>query len=84
MASATIANPVELAERLTGLDDIALVERDGSPQARRKIAIWNPPLVDEALGVRRSSLAEAADVLVDLVRQRRRTICFIKSRKASS
>jgi DEAD/DEAH box helicase domain-containing protein len=59
MASATIANPVELAERLTGLDDIALVESDGSPKARRKIAIWNPPLVDEALGVRRSSLAEA-------------------------
>jgi DEAD/DEAH box helicase domain-containing protein len=82
LASATIANPGELASRLTGLDDIALVERDGSPRARRRIAIWNPPLVDEALGVRRSSLAEAADVLVDLVRQGARTICFIKSRKA--
>jgi DEAD/DEAH box helicase domain-containing protein len=81
LASATIANPVELAERLTGLEDIALVERDGSPKARRKIAIWNPPLVDEALGVRRSSLAEAADVLVGLVREGARTICFIKSRK---
>jgi len=82
MASATIANPVELAERLTGLDGIALVERDGSPRARRKIAIWNPPLVDEAIGARRSSLGEAADVLVDLVREGARTICFIKSRKA--
>jgi len=82
LASATIANPVELAERLTGLEEIALVERDGSPRARRRIAIWNPPLVDEALGVRRSSLAEAADVLVDLVREGARTICFIKSRKA--
>ena len=35
LASATIANPVELAERLTGLDDVALVDRDGSPGARR-------------------------------------------------
>jgi DEAD/DEAH box helicase domain-containing protein len=81
-ASATIANPVELAERLTGLDEVALVERDGSPRARRRIAVWNPPLVDEALGTRRSALAEAADLLVDLVREGARTICFIKSRKA--
>ena len=43
-ASATIANPVELAERLTGLDDVALVDRDGSPGARRQIAMWNPPV----------------------------------------
>jgi DEAD/DEAH box helicase domain-containing protein len=82
MASATIANPVELAEKLTGVDDIALVERDGSPRARRRIAIWNPPLIDEDLGSRRSSLAEAADILVDLIKGGSRTICFIKSRKA--
>src|SRR4051794_18192970 len=82
MASATIANPVELAERLTGLDDIPLVENDGGPKARRRIAIGNPPLVDEALGVQRSALAEAADVIVDLVKADTRSICFIKSRKA--
>jgi len=82
MASATIANPLELAERLTGLEDFALVDRDGSPQARRRIAVWNPPLTDAAIGARRSSLAEAADVLVDLVRAGARTICFIRSRRA--
>src|SRR3712207_4497370 len=82
MASATIANPVELAERLTGVEPIAQVSEDGSPKARRKIALWNPPLEDEDLGARRSSLAEAADILVDLVRGGARTICFIKSRKA--
>jgi DEAD/DEAH box helicase domain-containing protein len=82
LASATIANPVELAERLTGLDDIPLVDRDGAPRSRRRIAVWNPPLVDEALGVRRSALAEAADIVVDLVKRDARTICFIKSRKA--
>ena len=82
MASATIANPQELAERLTGLDDIALVENDGSPKARRRIAMWNPPLEDEALGIRRSALGEAADMIVRLVKEGARTICFIKSRKA--
>jgi DEAD/DEAH box helicase domain-containing protein len=82
LASATVANPVELAERLTGLDDVALVERDGSPGARRQIAMWNPPVVDEALQIRRSALAEAAELIAELVRQGARTICFIKSRKA--
>src|SRR5688500_2876287 len=82
MASATIANPVELAERLTGVEGFSLVERDGSPRARRRIAVWNPPLVDEDIGARRSALAEAADILTDLIRGGARTICFIKSRKA--
>src|SRR3954468_21515639 len=82
MASATIANPVDLAEGLTGLEDFSLVDRDGSPGAARQIAIWNPPLVDEALGARRSALAEAADLVAELVEQGARTICFIKSRRA--
>jgi DEAD/DEAH box helicase domain-containing protein len=82
MASATIANPVELAERLTGVEGFRLVDRDGSPRARRRIAVWNPPLIDEDIGARRSSLAEAADMLADLVQAGARTICFIKSRKA--
>jgi DEAD/DEAH box helicase domain-containing protein len=81
LASATIANPVDLAQRLTGLDDVALVDRDASPGARREIAMWNPPLTDEALGLRRSAWAEAADIVFDLVTQDARTICFIKSRK---
>jgi DEAD/DEAH box helicase domain-containing protein len=82
LASATIANPVELAERLTGLEEIALVDRDGSPGARRQIAMWNPPLTDEALGTRASALAEAASIVTELAQRGARTICFIKSRKA--
>ncbi|HEX3910584.1 MAG TPA: DEAD/DEAH box helicase [Solirubrobacteraceae bacterium] len=81
MTSATIANPLELAERLTGLEDVGLIERDGSPAPERRIAVWNPPLTDEALGARRSALGEAAELLAELVREGARTICFIKSRK---
>ncbi len=81
LTSATIANPVELAERLTGLQDVQLIDADGSPAPRRKIAVWNPPLTDEALGTRRSALAEAADLLARLARDGARTICFMKSRK---
>jgi DEAD/DEAH box helicase domain-containing protein len=82
LASATVANPLELAQRLTGLDEIALVDEDGAPSAQRTIAMWNPPLLDEALGTRASALSEAADLFADLVAAGSRTICFIKSRKA--
>ncbi|HEY4096164.1 MAG TPA: DEAD/DEAH box helicase [Baekduia sp.] len=81
LASATIANPVELAERLTGLDGFRHVQRDGSPGAARQIAMWNPPVTDEALQTRRSALGEAAEMVTELVVKGARTICFVKSRK---
>ena len=81
LASATIANPVELAEQLTGLPAFTLVAHDGAPRAARRIAMWNPPLLDEQLGVRASALAEAAELFSELVSAGARAICFIKSRK---
>ena len=71
LASATIANPVELAERLTGLEDVRLIDEDGSPAPQRRIAVWNPPLTDEGLGTRSSALGEAAGLLARLVRRGR-------------
>lgn len=80
LTSATIANPSELAERLLGTP-CELVDDDGAPKAGRRIAMWNPPLVDEAAGARRSVLAEAAEMLAELVLSGVRTICFLRSRK---
>jgi DEAD/DEAH box helicase domain-containing protein len=80
LASATIANSVELAERLTGLE-FELVDSDGAPRAERQIAMWNPPLLDEDKGTRASALTEAANLLADLVENGARTICFLKSRR---
>jgi DEAD/DEAH box helicase domain-containing protein len=81
LASATIANPVELAERLTGLDGVRLIERDASPLPQREIAVWNPPLVDEHTGARRPVLKEASELVSELVRAGSRVICFMSSRK---
>ncbi len=81
MASATIANPLELAGELTGLPDFALIDADAAPKAARRVAMWNPPLLDEELGVRGSALYEAAEVFSGLVSNGARTICFMKSRK---
>jgi DEAD/DEAH box helicase domain-containing protein len=81
LTSATIANPVELAETLTGLTPFHLVENDGAPRAERRIAMWNPPLLDQELGVRGSVLYEAAELFSELITAGARTICFMKSRK---
>jgi len=80
LASATIANPLELAERLVG-EPFELVDDDGAPGSGREIAMWNPPLIDKASGTRRSALSEAADLLAELVSHGVRTICFLKSRR---
>ncbi len=80
LTSATIANPLELAEELTGLE-FTLVQHDGAPRADRKIAMWNPPLVDVDKGIRTSALSEAAALLVELMEREVRTICFLKSRR---
>src|SRR4029077_6206375 len=68
LTSATIANPLELAGRLTGLEQVRLIDQDGSPAPARRVAVWNPLPLDEAAGTRRSPITEAADVLAVLIR----------------
>ena len=76
--SATIANPVELAEALTG-QKMALVDNDGSPKGKKHFVLWNPPLLPDGLQ-RRSANAEAKDLMVRLLRQRIQTIAFTRAR----
>ncbi len=80
LASATIANPGELAERLTGRE-FELLDDDGAPRAGREIAMWNPPVIEQHTQTRRSAVSEAADMLCELVQRGVRTIIFMKSRR---
>ena len=82
LASATIANPGELARSLLGID-ATVVDEDAAPRAERTVALWNPPLVDPELGLRASALGEASRLYAELVSRGLRTICFAKSRKAA-
>jgi DEAD/DEAH box helicase domain-containing protein len=82
LASATIANPDRLARSLLGLD-VAVVGDDAAPRAERTIALWNPALLDEELGIRASALGDAARLMADLVERGLRTLCFAKSRKSA-
>jgi DEAD/DEAH box helicase domain-containing protein len=81
LASATIANPAELARSLVGVD-ATVVGDDGAPRAERTVVLWNPELIDAELGVRASALGDASRLLADLAKRGLRTICFAKSRRA--
>ena len=81
-ASATIANPGELAAALGGVE-ATVVDRDAAPRAERTVALWNPELLDPELGLRASPLGEASRLLAALTSRGLRTICFAKSRKAA-
>jgi DEAD/DEAH box helicase domain-containing protein len=82
LASATIANPGELAESLAGVP-ATVVGDDTAPRAERTVVLWNPELLDAELGLRASALGDASRLLAALVSRGLRTICFAKSRKAA-
>jgi DEAD/DEAH box helicase domain-containing protein len=77
--SATIANPRELAEKLLERP-VQLVDRNGAPRAARRLWFWNPPLVNGAMGVRRSATLEARRLMAELLTRRLQTIAFTRSR----
>ena len=83
LASATIANPGELAQLAARPRSDRHRATTRAPRAARTIAFWNPPLLDEPLQLRASALGEGARLLAELVSRGLRTICFAKSRKAT-
>jgi DEAD/DEAH box helicase domain-containing protein len=82
LASATIANPGDLARSLVGVD-VTTIGDDAAPRAERTVALWNPELLDAELGLRASALGEAARLMSGLVERGLKTICFAKSRRAA-
>lgn len=79
-ASATIGNPLELAQRLLEEDDIALVDKSGAPRGMRRLIFYNPPLLNREMGVRRSSMLEARRIAAPWIKAGVQTIVFCRSR----
>ena len=78
-SSATIANPRELAERLVGAP-FELVDRSGAPRGEKFFLFVNPPVVNAALGIRRSYLGEARRVATEFLKRGLQLIVFAQSR----
>jgi DEAD/DEAH box helicase domain-containing protein len=81
LTSATIANPAELAARLVEAP-VTLIgpEQNGAPQGEKHVLLYNPPLLDPALGLRRSSSLEAADLAAHFLAHDVQTIVFARAR----
>jgi DEAD/DEAH box helicase domain-containing protein len=80
MSSATIANPRELAERLIGAP-ATLADEDFSPRAAKHLILYNPPLADPALGVRRSYIRETQELVLRLLHAGVQTAVFGRTRR---
>jgi DEAD/DEAH box helicase domain-containing protein len=79
MASATIANPGDLARRLTG-EPVSELNESGAPTGEKTFMVYNPPVVNPDLGIRAPYLAEASRLAARFLKQRVATIVFCQSR----
>jgi len=77
--SATIANPEELAKRLTG-KDMALVNNDGAPKGKKHFLFWNPPREKNSEYMRVSANSQAQKLLVKLIKKGVQSIVFTQAR----
>ncbi|HET9913001.1 MAG TPA: DEAD/DEAH box helicase [Anaerolineales bacterium] len=81
IASATIGNPKELAEHLIE-EPVHLIDNDGSARGPRHFIIYNPPITDPALGLRKSSLLEGVRLAQDLLTSNVQSVVFARSRRS--
>jgi len=79
LCSATIANPKELAETLIGRE-VTVIDDNGAPMGERHVVFYNPPVVNQQLGIRRSVLNETQRVAQMLLLNGISSIVFAKSR----
>src|SRR5256884_2562713 len=77
--SATIANPGELASRLLETD-VEVLDANGAPAAEKTFVFYNPPVVNRALGIRRSYINESSRVAQEFLKHDLQTIVFANSR----
>ena len=82
LCSATIRNPGELANGLTGRG-VTVVDDDGAPRGEKHFVFWNPPYADETRIERRSSNVEGCSLFTTLIANGAQAIAFTKSRVAA-
>jgi DEAD/DEAH box helicase domain-containing protein len=77
--SATIANPKELAEQLTG-EPMRLIDDNGAPRGRKHFVFYNPPIVNQPLNIRKSATVEVNHLATEFLKNKIQTIIFARSR----
>ena len=77
--SATIRNPRELAQTMTGRE-MLLIDENGAPAGERHVVFYNPPVVNAQLGIRAGSIPETRNIAADLLKNNVSHIVFARSR----
>ncbi|GAE25116.1 ATP-dependent RNA helicase [Halalkalibacter wakoensis JCM 9140] len=77
--SATIANPKELAESLTRCP-MRLIDKNGAPRGKKHFLFYNPPVVNQALNIRKSATVEVNNLAKRFLENKIQTIVFARSR----
>lgn len=77
--SATIANPRELAEQIIE-EEVALIDQNGAPAGEKQFILYNPPVVNAELGIRKSSVKEGRKIAEKFLLNKIQTIVFARSR----
>ena len=77
--SATIRNPKELAETMTGRE-VLLIDENGAPAGERHVVFYNPPVVNAQLGIRAGSIGETRKIAAGMLRAGVQHIVFARSR----
>jgi len=79
LCTATIANPLEMAEKMTE-EPVSLVDNNGAPRGEKYFIFYNPPVVNKYLGIRRSYVNESRRVSSLFIKNDLQTIVFAPSR----
>lgn len=79
VCSATIANPKELAEELTG-SRMELIHRSGAPRGEKHFVLYNPPMVEPSVGLRANHLEEVRRLAATFAEMGLQTIYFVRTR----
>ncbi len=81
LTSATIGNPLEHAEALIE-ERVQLIARDYSSRGEKHFLIYNPPIIDDTLGLRVGMQRESVRLATELINTGYQTILFGRSRKS--
>ena len=73
--SATIANPDELASKLIEAP-VVKIDNNGAPSGEKHFVLYNPPVINRELGIRKSSINEAERLASRFISQGIQTIVF--------
>ena len=80
LTSATIGNPAELGQQIIN-EPVTLIDHDGAEKGERHFLIYNPPIIEKSLGLRRSAIQAGVNLAEDLLTYNIQTIVFSRARR---